>query len=943
MKHFLSSFPRNAFISLAIVLLTLLSLQLPAQSTVVEVSGHVIDQETQEPLLGVSIAVKNSVTGTITDADGNFSFKTKLKFPFTLLVSSIGYAPQEYIIENLSSDIHIELITQTLLAEEVVVTASRVEERISKSPVAIEKLDIRAIKETPSPSFFDAIESVKGVQMTTLSLGFKVPNTRGFANTTNARFLQMVDGADTQAPGLGVSIANTVGPTELDIESIEITPGASSALYGMNALNGISNLITKSPFLYQGLSLYQRTGVNHVDGVEYTPQLFTESAVRYAKAFNNRFAFKINVGYLRGTDWVADSRRELNPEANASVGLVGDDNPAADPLNAYGNESSNRRNLTLSDGKRYEVRRTGYYEKYIVNDDYKVENVKLDAALHYKFTENIEASYAYRIGTSDAIYQRGNRIKLDDYWIQQHKAEVKGSHYLLRGYLVIENTDDSYNLRPMGENMDRAFKSDDVWYTDYQTAFNEHYGQGVSVAESHRLARAVADAGRYVPGTTAFEEKLDELAHINNWDLGAQLVMEHKFYHVEGQYDFRDRIKWMDVLIGADYRDFLIQPEGNSFTNPSGDDPLAILHNAKYGAFAQGTKTLLKEKLKLTASLRLDKNQYYEAELNPRVAAVYTLQQLHNFRVSYQNGFRFPTLFEGFSTVNNGGVIRFGGIDIMSQHLQLFENSYLRSSVDAFQAAVTSDINNAGKTREQATLDNQGLLERNTYTYLVPEEINAFDVGYKASLWDNRLFIDADFYYNIYNNFIDQIEIAVPNEGTIGELVNGVDPTIFEVEDRTRHTRYRMWTNAKSTYYNYGGSLGISYNFYQKYSLSGNLSYAKLDKIEAKDNGLETPFNTPAYIANISIGNRELFKNFGFNLAWRWQDAFAWKAPLANGIVPAYHTFDAQVTAKIPSLLATAKLGGSNLFNNRYYQYEGGPVIGAMYYLALTFDGLLRK
>ena len=914
-----------------------------AQSALLEVSGQIADQETGEPLIGASVAVKNTVTGTITDLEGNFSFRTKASFPFTLQISSVGYEPQEFIVKDQTTDIHVDLKTQTVLIDEVVVTASRVEEKIARSPVAIEKMDIRAIKETPSPTFFDAIESVKGVQMTTLSLGFKVPNTRGFANTTNARFLQMVDGADTQAPGLGVSIANTVGPTELDIESIEITPGASSGLYGMNALNGMSNLITKSPFLYQGLSLYQRTGVNHVDGIDHAPSLFTESAIRYAKAFNNRVAFKVNVGYLKGTDFVADSHQELNPEGNASVGLFGSDNPGSDPLNSYGNENANRRNLTLADGKSYEVRRTGYYEKDLVNDDYNVENVKLDAALHYKVTENMEASYVYRIGKSDAIYQRGNRIRLDDYWIQQHKAELKGDRYTLRGYFVVENTHDSYNIRPIGENIDRAFKSDDAWYADYGTAFNQHLDGGASVVQSHQFARSVADAGRYQPGTAAFNEKRDELAHINNWDIGGQLLMEHKFYHVEGQYDLREKIKWVDLLVGGDYRDFLITPEGNSFINPKDDNPLATLHNARLGAFAQATKTLLDDKLKLVASLRWDKNQYYSSKFNPRVAAVYTAAEAHNFRVSFQNGFRFPTLFEGFSTVNNGGVIRYGGIDLLSERLQLFENSYLRSSVDKFQAAVTADINSTGKSRQQAILDNQGLLVRNEYTYLVPEEINAFDAGYKASLLGNKVFIDADFYYNIYNNFIDQVEIAVPNEGTIGELQDGVDPTIFEVEDRTQHTRYRMWTNSKSTYYNYGSSLGISYNFHQKYSLSGNVSYAKLSKIDQKDQGLETPFNTPAYITNVNFSNRELFKNLGFSVAWRWQDAFAWRAPLADGIVPAYHSVDAQVTVKIPALMATAKLGGSNIFNQRYYQYVGGPTLGAMYYVALTVDGLLRK
>src|SRR5437016_855841 len=82
------------------------------------------------------------------------------------------------------------------VGNQVVVTASRRSESILRSPVTIEKLDLRAIKESPAPGFYDALENVKGVQMTTLSLGYKVPNTRGFSGTTNSRFLQMVDGVD---------------------------------------------------------------------------------------------------------------------------------------------------------------------------------------------------------------------------------------------------------------------------------------------------------------------------------------------------------------------------------------------------------------------------------------------------------------------------------------------------------------------------------------------------------------------------------------------------------------------------------------------------------------------------------------------------------------------------------------------------------------------------
>ena len=178
-------------------------------------------------------------------------------------------------------------------------------------------MDIRALKETPAASFYDALGNVKGVQLTTSSITFKVPNTRGFNIPNNFRFMQLVDGIDMQAATLGVPLGNAIGPTELDIQSIEVTPGAASALYGMNAINGMSNLITKDPFTTQGLSIFQRTGVNHVDGIDHAPAILTETAIRYAKAlFNDKFAFKINAGYLQGVDWISDTRLDQNPNNN---------------------------------------------------------------------------------------------------------------------------------------------------------------------------------------------------------------------------------------------------------------------------------------------------------------------------------------------------------------------------------------------------------------------------------------------------------------------------------------------------------------------------------------------------------------------------------------------------------------------------------------------------
>ena len=169
-----------------------------AQDPIIAISGTIRDNSNHQALPGVSVSVKGGTIGTQSDANGAFALKERLQFPFTLVFSYIGYETREIQVANASSRLQVSLESKSVLTNEVVVSASRVEESRLKSPVAIEKLDIRAIKETPAPSFYDALENVKGVQMTTSSLTFKVPNTRGFNIPNNFRFMQLVDGVDMQ-------------------------------------------------------------------------------------------------------------------------------------------------------------------------------------------------------------------------------------------------------------------------------------------------------------------------------------------------------------------------------------------------------------------------------------------------------------------------------------------------------------------------------------------------------------------------------------------------------------------------------------------------------------------------------------------------------------------------------------------------------------------------
>ena len=862
------------------------------------VSGKIQDSLNTQGLGGASIKIKGASGGTIAKEDGSFQLQTSQKPPITVVISSIGYKTQEFVItENGNNPISISLNTQSILNDQVVITATSVPESILRSPVTIEKLDLRAIKESPAPTFFDALESVKGVQMTTLSLGYKVPNTRGFSGTTNSRFLQMVDGVDNISPGIGAPVANAVGPAELDIESVELIPGASSALYGLNAVNGISNMKTKSPFQYQGLSVYQKIGVNHINDKDHNAALYTESAIRWAQTIGKKFAFKVNASYSQGTDWIANNKHDQYFDAGNKTNLsLATDNPAADRINRYGDEyNSDLKTITLK-GKKYDVSRTGYFEKDLT--DYAIKNVKVDASLHYKLSSSTEASYTYRIGTVSNFYQRGNRIRLNGEQIQQHAFELKGSDFDIKAYYTHENTGNSVNLRPLAENIDLAFKKPTQWYTDYTTGFNTAYAaNGGNIAASNDAARTAADAGRYQPGTQAFDSVLNKISHSNNWDtVGAALILKTSFVHVEGQYDWSRIIPFVQILTGFNYRNYIVNPDGNNYVNPlSFTDPKqssASFNYYSYGGFIQAGKNLLDEKLKLTASLRVDKSEYFGAKLNPRIAAVYSPTQQHNFRLSFQNGYRFPTLFEGFAYVNNGS-----------------------SQNDAIEK-------------------DKNILVKSTYTYIQPEHINSFEIGYKGILLDNKLFVDIDYYFSFYDHFIGQLDVTQPYKGTIGQT----DSTVFYAYNWGKQvSKFKMWTNSTSVVTNQGIETGITYNFYKKFNIHANTSYAALASVSSTD-AFTPAFNTPTWIVNASIGNREIAKNTGFNIGWHWQSAFYWNSPLATGIVPAYSTVDAQVNYRITNLFTTVKLGATNIFNHRYYQYIGGPTIGAFYYTTLVFD-----
>lgn len=904
---------------------------LQAQSQ--RISGSISDGDSGKPLAGVSVSVKGKNTGTVTNADG--VFELKMAIPATLLISFVGYARQQINVSS-TENIQISLIPSIEELNQVVVSASRVEENILRSPVSIEKMDARAIQQSPSANYYDGLVNMKSLDMVTSSLTYKQINTRGFNTTGNSRFLQLVDGVDNQPSGLGFAMGNLFGPHDIDVESAELIPGAASALYGPIAFNGMLNTRTKNPFEYQGLSAQTKFGVNHIgDGTGMGAKPLYDLAVRYAKAFNNKFAFKVNASYLKGTDWYANDYTDIDP--NTPAANRGPNNPGRNALNIYGDEVAQ----TIPDIGR--VSRTGYEEKDLAT--YGVYSLKLNGALHYRITDKLEAIYQGNFNQGTAQYTGSNRFVINDFKFIQHKLELKGSNFYVRAYSNKELSTNSYNTRALGQHINRTWvkdlngvtvtpdKADAVWFERYIAAYNGTIA-GVT-NHDHTSARSFADQGRILPGSSEFESTKDRLIQTRGL-AGAGILSQCSLRHIEGMYDFSSVLRFINLQVGGNYRKYYLDTGGTLF-----DDKDKDLTNQEYGVFAQASKALLKDKLKITLSGRYDKNENFDGRFTPRASAVFSPTENHHFRASYQTGFRNPTIGDQYIKLNVGPIIILGGAPVNSQGLNAYENSVTIASFGAFASAFGEDMAQ-GTPFPQAVANNKNKLVKSNVPYIKSEKVKSYEIGYKG-LIAKKLLFDVNYYYSEYTDFmINTVVARAKSDILLGD--GSINPAAAAELLGADRQLFQLYTNAADKVSIQGVSAALTYSLPKNYKLGVNATWIDFNMREADQNNIPA-FNTPKWKTNVMFGNARLTDKIGFNLAWHWQQRFDWYGTfteMAPGRVRGYSLLDAQVSYRIPSLKTIVKLGGSNITNKYIVQAYGSPAVGGLYYISLNFDQLFR-
>lgn len=948
---------------LLITLAVLWSFSSMAQTVV---TGKVTNATTGEPIPGASLKIVGKELGTTTDFDGNYTLKVNEAAPFSLEASSVGFKNAVSKVSSANQTLNFSLEEEHETLDEVIVSASRTPERIRESPVTIERIDAKFVQNSASADFYDGLENLKGVDINTNSMTFKSINTRGFATFSNARFMQLVDGMDNTSPALNFALGNLLGMNELDVNSIEILPGASSALYGANAFNGILFMTSKSPFERQGISTYFKTGMTmqEVTG----DNQFYDTGIRMAYKFSDKLAGKANFSFLKGTDWGTADRNQYKDNIIGEPQTITPWESRAldhDGLNIYGDEvATNIKSVAqqmelgglIPSGASYyipnvKVGRTGYMESDLT--DYEAKSIKADFALHYKpWANDKEIIFNFRTGRGNTIYQGGNRYSIRDFTLNQMKLEFKGKDFFVRGYRTTEDAGDSYDMRFAGINMNKVNASN--WFGTYVGAYLTGFLSNPSAPTDalHAAARTYADAAfTPQPGTAAFNTLFNSV--ISNPDLqtGAKFVDHSSMSHVDANYNLHSLIKeWADFQIGGSYRVYSLNSDGTIFTDYDGN----INYN-EYGAYAQLSKKFSDDRLKFTGSVRYDKAQNFDGSFSPRLALVYAAgsDKNHIFRASYQTGFRNPTTQDQYIGLDLGQAILVGsapdnldrftskplavststvvpgypyGSQIVGANTvtltgrAAYENAYTYSSVLAFSVA-------AGSGDPTAPL----LLEKSTAEYVRPEGISAFELGYRGKVGEFN--IDLSGYYNQYDGFIATKTVIAPKYGEIG------NPNNFSIIALANgdYQPFQIYTNSLADISSFGGSIGLSTKV-GKFDIGANYTYAKFEFDQTTDPDYDAGFNTPEHKAKLSLGSEELFKNFGFGINYRYQTEFLWQSNFVDAMVPARSLIDAQINYKVASLKSEFKVGGSNIGGKEYIVAPGTGMIGSQYYISWTIN-----
>lgn len=966
---------------------------LNAQTTI---SGTVIDVN-QEPLVGANVELKGTTDGTITDNEGDFSLTISASPPFTLVISYVGYNEDEVRVTGDETDLLIILEKESSFLNEIVISASRVEERILESPVTIEKLDLRTINASGSSDYFDEMTKLKGVTGASGSLTFNAINTRGFGGIANTRFVQLVDGIDNSAPLLNFPMGNLIGIGETDIKNVELVPGAASALYGPNAFNGIMLMTSKSPYDYEGITASVKTGFTSASNDEAHPLYGID--FRYAKTFG-KFGIKVTGSYFGATDWKADDyytnmadkytySQEPSINADGTVNL-GDRPLQFDGINTYGDEGvlssvplgalpeDNPTRAALVDGvangiheatgadldflkmfvgsnfqflPTVQLRRTGIPESYLL-DDRRATSTKGALALHYRPVSDIDINYNFRIGGGNSVYQGSEKYVLRDFISYSNKLEATGTNFMVRSYMTQTDAGNSYNMTALGSYTNELMAGTAAaWAPTYLgsyvgtymgTALQEIMGGGTTPVEEifeNKELYAMANAKARIEA----DQLLPALGS-DNFNDAVNTIKNTLFQHSDPE---------KGILGGASFIDAsrLWHTEGTYDFSSLTDDKLGILVGANhrlYSLFTDGT--VFNEDPEGTGENK-------RIKINEVGAFVQLMKKFADERLRTSASLRYDKN-ENFDGIFSPRLAVVGLLGPKRQHTlrASFQTGFRNPDTQAQYIYFPASTILMGGAKVNA--ERYGVYEGGAYSV---DSWNAFQASALTGAPDvslletvtldyirpekltsvevgyrtiaGDLFVDVNAYYTWYKDFISATNV-IAKEGFMHQ--GQLVPGFSDYPAETPPI-LRPYYNISTDVTSWGAAIGLNYNLSKGYLANVNYSYMDFDAGDADVKTID--FNSPKNIINVGMTNVNIGRsNIGASVNYRWQSGFYWVSSFGYGDIDAYGTLDASVSYTFRNLNTKLKIGGTNLIGPDYITNIGGPMIGKTMFVGITYD-----
>ena len=957
------------------VMLLCLSTAVVAQT---QISGTVTDANGQ-PVPGASV-VLDSNTGTVTDFDGNFSLNTSKTPPFTLTVSNVGLETKTVNVSSATQSLSISLGESATQLDEIVVSASRFAQRIFESPVTVEKFSLKQIELTPSADFFNGLANLRGVNLIEGGLVFSQVTIRGFSDIYNEGLVTLVDGMNNQLPVFNFGVGNILGLNELDVNSVELLPGASSALYGADAIKGIMFINSKNPFDYQGVSVSYRTGVTEQDTAGTNE--FKDFNLRMATQLGDKWAIKAAFSHKEGTDWSAEDYRHVvnNPGGRTDV-IEGYDvtRPDYDGVNIEGEravETATQFGILAQAAAGIDmtlvprllgaavaapsyfdtVLTTGYKDNDMFGND--TSNTKGNFAIHFRPNDKSEISLQSLIGTGRApLSTGGTRYHLDDFKLQQHKLQINSGGFSGLFYYTKEDAGNTLVSQLMSlaiaNQQPGGIAGPGGWVQRYFNnyfgtiaggaanvpslisqiiadvesggqSFNDRFGIQGSTKFAHDIARygnsalgvVGANSAMLQPGTPQFKEAFNNASKLD----ASQLGFGARIVDISKVYNYEANYDFGDKL---GFGDVLV---GASFRNfkldtqgtlyNDGDTPIDYI---EYGAYAQVKKDLFDDFVTMTASIRYDRQDVLvEGNFTPRLGLLFNLSENQNIRFTAQQGFRNPTNQDKFIAYSQGNYAIIGSSKYSLDKLN-FPATLVNQSTHIFTGDEILDNAVDIQSFAPANLD-----------YVKPEVITSFELGYRYN--SPGFSLDIMTYYSDYKDYISGRDVFVPvlvNNGildTPAKAIAGGNFYQFEVDG-----------NLDDKISTYGGSFEIVKSITNNFNANLNYEYNKLDYTPSTtSSGDEISFNTPEHRIkggiNFSYGNLNISTNVRHNSEIDYRSSFF------DAFIPSNTVFDAKLSYEMPGLNSTLEIGGNNIGGDNYVSLPGSGLIGSVYYAALKMS-----